>query len=150
LVYVLLRFGWNLPLLESILAVMLTSFLFGRVMNEQFLVSIFPLILLCRRCDYRLWIPPFVFIFLRSPFYYFAVPILWASPYLYNFYFQLDVVWRWLQTEGYLMIPMYGVGIMFSLFIFWNLLQVLKAPGAAFFQLSLSRIFSRAVRIRRR
>jgi hypothetical protein len=150
LIYVLLRFGWKLPLLESILAVMLTSFLLGRVMNEQFLVSIFPLLLLCRRCDHRLWIPPFIFIFLRSPFYYFAVPVLWASPYFYDFYFQLDAVWRQLQTEGYLMIPIYGVGIMFSLFIFWNLLQVVKAPGAASFELSLSRVFSRAVRIRRR
>ena len=39
------RFGRKGPLLEAILAFMLASFLFGRVLNEQFLVSIFPLIL---------------------------------------------------------------------------------------------------------
>ena len=123
---IVLRYGRRLPLLEAILAVMLVSFVFGKVMNEQFLVSIFPLILLCRECDYRLWVAPFAFIFLRSPFYYFAIPILWASPYFYDLYLQADAIWMHLQTAGYLMIPMYTVGIAFSLLLLWNLIQVLK------------------------
>jgi hypothetical protein len=125
--YVLFRFGRKLPMLEAMLAIMLVSFLFGKVLNEQFLLSIYPLILLCKQCDRRLWVAPFVFIFLRSPFYYFAIPILWASPYFYDLYFQADTVWRQLQTGGYLMMPMYAVGVAFSLLILRNLLQVLKA-----------------------
>ena len=113
--YVVLKYGRTLPLLEAILAVMLISFLFGKVMNEQFLVSIFPLILLCKKCDRRLWVAPFAFIFLRSPFYYFAIPILWASPYFYDLYIQADTVWRQVQTAGYLIMPMYAVGVAFSL-----------------------------------
>ena len=144
------RHGRKLPLLEAILAVMLVSFVFGKVMNEQFLVSIFPLMLLCRRCDYRLWIAPFIFIFLRSPFYYFAIPILWTSPYFYNLYFQADTVWRALQTEGYLMMPMYAVGVAFSLLLLWNLIQVLKASRPVGADDTDSRSLSRAVRIRRR
>jgi hypothetical protein len=142
-----LRYGRTLPLLEAILAVMLVSFVFGKVMNEQFLVSIFPLMLLSRKCDYRIWVAPLIFIFLRSPFYYFAIPILWASPYFYNLYFQADMVWRALQTAGYLMMPMYAVGVAFSLLLLWNLIQVLNTSrpvGAG------SRSFSRAARIRRK
>jgi hypothetical protein len=149
LVCVLLMFGRRLPLLEAILAVMFVSFLFGKVMNEQFLVSIFPLILLCKECDYRLWVAPFVFIFLRSPFYYFAIPILWASPYFYNLYFQADIIWKQLQTWGYLMIPMYTVGIVFSLLILRNLLEVLKVQRSTSFEINRSRILSRIVRILR-
>jgi len=149
-VYVAVKYGRGLPLLEAILAVMLVSFLFGKVMNEQFLVSIFPLILLCKKCDRRLWVAPFVFIFLRSPFYYFAIPILWASPYFYDLYFQADTIWRLLQTEGYLMIPMYAVGVAFSLLILWNLLQVLKSTHSTAAEPAFSRSFSRALRIRRR
>jgi hypothetical protein len=126
--YVLLKYGRKLPLLEAMLAIMLLSFLFGKVLNEQFLVSIFPLILLCKECDRRLWVAPFAFIFLRSPFYFFAIPILWASPYFYDFYFQADMVWKSLQTAGYLLMPMYAVGIAFSLLLLHDLLQVLKAP----------------------
>lgn len=123
------RFGRKGPILEAILAFMLVSFLFGRVLNEQFLVSIFPLILLCKECDHRLWIAPFAFIFLRSPFYYFALPILWASPIFYSYYLQADNLWRQLQAAGYLMIPMYAVGIAFSLLILWNLLRILDATS---------------------
>jgi hypothetical protein len=144
--YVVFRYGRSLPLLEAILAVMLVSFLFGKVLNEQFLVSIFPLILLCKECDRRLWVAPFAFIFLRSPFYYFAIPILWASPYFYDLYFEADAIWRQLQTEGYLIMPMYAVGVAFSLLIMWNLLQLLRSaqPSAA------DPVLSRALRIRRR
>ena len=110
---IVLAYGRRLPLLEAILAVMLVSFVFGKVLNEQFLVSIFPLMLLCKKCDTRLWIAPFIFIFLRSPFYYFAIPILWSSPYFYDLYFQADTIWRYLQTAGYLMMPMYAVGVSF-------------------------------------
>jgi hypothetical protein len=149
-VIVVLLYGRKLPLLEAMLAVMLVSFLFGSVMNEQFLVSIFPLILLCKECDKRLWMAPFAFIFLRSPFYYFAIPILWASPYFYDFYFQADAIWRQLQTLGYLMIPTYAVGVAFSLLILWNLLQVLKPARLAPFNIMLSRILSRVVRTRRK
>lgn len=125
----ILKFGRKGALLEAILAFMFASFLFGRVLNEQFLVSIFPLVLLCKECDYRLWIPPFVFIFLRSPFYYFALPILWASPIFYSYYLQADTLWMQLQTSGYLMIPTYAVGVAFSLFILWNLLRILDASS---------------------
>jgi hypothetical protein len=124
------KLGRNAPLLESTLAIMLIYFLFGKVINEQFLVSIFPLILLCKECDHRLWIAPFAFIFLRSPFYYFALPILWASPIFYSYYLQADVVWRQLQAAGCLQIPMYAVGVAFSLAILWNLLRILKATRA--------------------
>lgn len=124
--YTVLRYGKKLPLLEAILAVMLVSFLFGKVLNEQFLVSIFPMLLLCRKCDYRIWIAPFAFIFMRSSFYYFAIPILWASPYFYDLYFQAEAVWMLLQTAGYLMIPMYATGIAFSLLLLWNLLRILS------------------------
>jgi hypothetical protein len=123
------KFGRKGPMLEAILAFMLASFLFGKVLNEQFLVSIFPLILLCKECDSRLWVAPFAFIFLRSPFYYFALPILWASPVFYSYYLQADVVWRQLQAVGYLQIPMYAVGIAFSLLILWNLLRILDATS---------------------
>jgi hypothetical protein len=123
------KFGRKGPLLEAILATMLVSFLFGKVLNEQFLVSIFPLILLCKECDYRLWIAPFAFIFLRSPFYYFALPILWASPIFYSYYLQMDNVWRQLQAVGYLQVPIYAVGIAFSLLILWNLLRILDATS---------------------
>ncbi len=125
----ILKFGRKGALLEAILAFMFASFLFGRVLNEQFLVSIFPLVLLCKECDYRLWIPPFVFIFLRSPFYYFALPILWASPIFYSYYLQADTLWMQLQAGGYLMIPIYAVGVTFSLFILWNLLRILDATS---------------------
>jgi hypothetical protein len=125
----LLKFGRKGPLLQAILAFMFASFLFGRVLNEQFLVSIFPLILLCKECDYRLWIAPFVFVFLRSPFYYFAIPILWASPIFYSYYLQADAVWMQLQAAGYLMIPIYAVGVAFSLLILWNLLRILDATS---------------------
>ena len=147
--YVTLKYGRKLPLLEAVLAVMLISFLFGKIMNEQFLVSIFPLILLCKKCDYRLWAAPFVFIFLRSPFYYFAIPILWASPYFYDLYFQADVVWRQIQTAGYLMVPIYATGVAFSLLILWNLLQVLK-PTRSWENSKFSLTFSRAVRTLRK
>jgi hypothetical protein len=123
------RFGRKGPILEAILAFMLASFLFGRVLNEQFLVSIFPLILLCKECDHRLWVAPFAFIFLRSPFYYFAIPILWASPIFYSYYLQADTVWRGLQTAGYLQIPLYAVGVTFSLLLLWNLLRILDATS---------------------
>jgi hypothetical protein len=126
LVWLIPKLRRNAPLLESILAVMFVYFLFGKVMNEQFLVAIFPLILLCRECDHRLWIAPFVFVFLRSPLYYFALPILWTSPIFYSYYLQADVVWRQLQAAGYLQIPMYAVGVTFSLAILWNFLRVLK------------------------
>jgi hypothetical protein len=147
--YVILKYGRRLPLLEAVLAVMLMSFLFGKIMNEQFLVAIFPLILLCKKCDYRLWAAPFIFIFLRSAFYYFAIPILWASPYFYDLYFQADIVWRQIQTAGYLMVPVYATGIAFSLLILWNLLQLLK-PIRSWEDISLSRTFSRVVRTRRK
>jgi hypothetical protein len=120
-------FGRKLPLLEAILAVMLVYFLFGKVINEQFLVSIFPLMLLSRECDSRIWVAPFVFIFLRSPFYYFTIPILWTSPVFYSYYLQADTVWMQLQAAGYLQIPMYAVGIAFSLLVLWNLLRVMEA-----------------------
>ena len=145
---IVLAYGRRLPLLEAILAVMLVSFVFGKVLNEQFLVSIFPLMLLCKKCDTRLWIAPFIFIFLRSPFYYFAIPILWSSPYFYDLYFQADTIWRYLQTAGYLTIPMYAVGVSFSLLLLWNLIQVLSTSRPA--GGTLSRILSRAVRIRRK
>ena len=147
---IVLKYGRRLPLLEAILAVMLVSFVFGKVMNEQFLVSIFPLILLCRECDYRLWVAPFAFIFLRSPFYYFAIPILWASPYFYDLYLQADTLWMHLQTAGYLMIPMYAVGIAFSMLLLWNLIQVLKVSRPVGAENTRSRSLSRAVRIRRK
>ncbi len=131
IIYLLRRFGRRGPMLEAMLAVMLLSFLFGRVLNEQFLVSIFPMMLLCRECDYRLWVAPLVFAFLRSPFYYFALPILWASPVFYSFYLSADLVWRGLQTEGYLMIPLYAVGITFSLLLLLNLQRILKASNSA-------------------
>jgi hypothetical protein len=118
--------GRKLPLLEAILAVMLVYFLFGKVINEQFLVSIFPLMLLSKECDSRIWIAPFVFIFLRSPFYYFAIPLLWTSPIFYSYYLQADTVWRQLQAAGYLQIPMYAVGIAFSLLVLRNLLRVMQ------------------------
>jgi len=145
---IVLAYGRRLPLLEAILAVMLVSFVFGKVLNEQFLVSIFPLMLLCKKCDTRLWIAPFIFIFLRSPFYYFAIPILWSSPYFYDLYFQADTIWKNLQTAGYLMMPMYAVGVTFSLLLLWNLIQVLSVsrPAGA----TLSRGLSRAMRIRRK
>jgi hypothetical protein len=127
LLVLIFKFGRKAPLLESMLAIMFAYFLFGKVINEQFLVSIFPLILLCRKCDYRLWVAPFVFIFLRSPFYYFMVPILWTSPIFYGYYLQADDVWRQLQSVGYLQMPMYAVGVAFSLAIFWNLLRVVGA-----------------------
>ena len=98
--YISIRYGRSMPFLEAVLAVMLASFLFGKVMNEQFLVSIFPLILLCKRCDYRIWVAPLAFIFLRSPFFYFAIPIMWASPYFYDLYLQLNTGWQALQTCG--------------------------------------------------
>ena len=142
-------YGRRLPFLEALLAVMLASFLFGKVMNEQFLVSIFPLILLCKKCDYRLWIAPMVFIFLRSPFFYFAIPIMWASPYFYDLYLQANTVWQLILAQGYLMIPTYAVGIAFSLLILWNLVQVLKLARSAKTGKNLSRILSRALRIRR-
>jgi hypothetical protein len=144
---IVLAYGRRLPLLEAILAVMLVSFVFGKVLNEQFLVSIFPLMLLCKECDTRLWVAPFIFIFLRSPFYYFAIPILWSSPYFYDLYFQADAIWRNLQTAGYLMVPMYAVGVAFSLLLLWNLIQVLSVsrPAGA----TLSRSLSRVIRIRR-
>jgi len=126
LVRLIPRFGRKAALLESILAVMFVYFLFGKVTNEQFLVSILPLILLCKECDHRLWVAPFVFIFLRSPFYYFALPILWMSPIFYSYYLEADVVWRQLQAAGYLQIPMYAVGVVFSLAILWNLLRILE------------------------
>jgi hypothetical protein len=147
--YIIFRYGRRLPFLEAILAVMLASFLFDRVLNEQFLVSIFPLILLCKSCDRRLWVAPFVFIFLRSPFYYFAIPIMWASPYFYDLYFQLDTVWKALQTAGYLMIPTYAVGIAFSLLLFRNLVQVLKSVPSDGTGTNLSRSLSRVLRTRR-
>jgi len=127
LFYLITRFGRKAPLLESILAIMFVYFLFGKVINEQFLVSIFPLILLSRECDHRIWVAPFVFIFLRSPFYYFMLPILWTSPVFYGYYLQADDVWRQLQAAGYLQIPMYAVGVGFSLLIFWNLLRVIES-----------------------
>jgi hypothetical protein len=127
IIYLLRRFGRRGPMLEAMLAIMLLSFLFGRVLNEQFLVSIFPMMLLCKKCDYRLWVVPLVFAFLRSPFYYFALPILWASPVFYQFYLNADMLWRWLQTEGFLMIPLYAVGITFSLLLLVNLQRILKA-----------------------
>jgi len=127
LYYLITKFGRKAPLLESILAIMFAYFLFGKVINEQFLVSIFPLILLSRECDYRVWVAPFIFIFLRSPFYYFMLPILWTSPVFYGYYLQADDVWRQLQAAGYLQIPMYAVGVTFSLLIFWNLLRVVDA-----------------------
>ena len=127
IIYLLRRFGRRGPMLEAMLAIMLLSFLFGRVLNEQFLVSIFPMMLLCKKCDYRLWVVPLVFAFLRSPFYYFALPILWASPVFYQFYLNADMVWRWLQTEGLLMIPVYAVGITFSLLLLVNLRRILSA-----------------------
>jgi hypothetical protein len=145
---IVLAYGRRLPLLEAILAVMLVSFVFGKVLNEQFLVSIFPLMLLCKECDTRLWIAPFIFIFLRSPFYYFAIPILWSSPYFYDLYFQADTIWRNLQTAGYLMMPMYAVGVAFSLLLLWNLIQVLSVSRPA--SATLSRSLSRAMRIRRK
>jgi hypothetical protein len=126
LLFLIVRFGRKAPLLQSMLAIMFAYFLFGKVMNEQFLVSIFPLMLLCRECDHRLWIAPFVFVFLRSPFYYFMLPILWTSPIFYGYYLQADDVWRQLQAAGYLQIPMYAVGVAFSLLIFWNLLRVMN------------------------
>ena len=127
LYYLITRFGRKAPLLESILAIMFVYFLFGKVINEQFLISILPLILLSKECDHRIWVAPFVFIFLRSPFYYFMLPILWTSPVFYGYYLQADEVWRQLQAAGYLQIPMYAVGIAFSLLIFWNLLQLVDA-----------------------
>jgi hypothetical protein len=127
LYYLITRFGRKAPLLESILAIMFVYFLFGKVINEQFLVSIFPLILLSKECDHRIWVAPFIFIFLRSPFYYFMLPILWTSPVFYGYYLQADEVWRQLQAAGYLQIPMYAVGVGFSLLIFWNLLQLVDA-----------------------
>jgi hypothetical protein len=142
-------YGRRLPFLEALLAVMLASFLFGKVMNEQFLVSIFPLLLLCKKCDYRLWIAPMVFIFLRSPFFYFAIPIMWASPYFYDLYMQANTVWQLVLTEGYLMIPTYAVGIAFSLLILWNLVQVLKLARSPETGNKRSRILSRALRMRR-
>jgi len=129
LVLLIPTFGRRAPFLESILAVMFVYFLFGKVINEQFLVSIFPLVLLCRKCDHRLWVAPLAFIFLRpppSPFYNFALPILWASPVFYSYYLEVDVVWRQLQAAGYLQILMYAVGVAFSLVILWNLLRVLE------------------------
>jgi hypothetical protein len=145
---IVLAYGRRLPLLEAILAVMLASFIFGKVLNEQFLVSILPLMLLCKECDTRLWVAPFIFIFLRSPFYYFAIPILWSSPYFYDVYFQADAIWKNLQTVGYLMLPMYAVGVTFSLLLLWNLIQVLSVSRPA--GGTLPRILSRAVRIRRK
>jgi len=127
LLYLIVKFARKAPLLESILAIMFAYFLFGKVINEQFLVSIFPLILLSRECDNRLWVAPFIFIFLRSPFYYFMLPILWTSPVFYGYYLQADDVWRQLQAAGYLQIPMYAIGVTFSLLIFWNLLRVTEA-----------------------
>lgn len=125
LLYLIVRFGRKAPLLESMLAIMFVYFLFGKVINEQFLVAIFPLMLLCKECDHRLWVAPFVFVFLRSSFLYFMLPILWTSPIFYGYYLQGDTVWRQLQAAGYLQIPMYAVGVAFSLLIFWNLLRVM-------------------------
>jgi hypothetical protein len=127
LYYLIRRFGMKAPLLQSTLAIMFAYFLFGKVINEQFLVAIFPLMLLCKECDHRLWVAPFAFVFLRSPFYYFMLPILWTSPVFYGYYLQADEVWRQLQAAGYLQIPMYAVGIAFSLLIFWNLLRLIDA-----------------------
>jgi len=121
------RLGRKGPFLEAILAFMLASFLFGKVLNEQFLVSIFPLILLSKKCDYRLWVAPFAFIFLRSPLYHFALPILWASPVFYSYYLKADLVWRQLQYAGYLLMPIYAVGVAFSLLILWNLQRILTS-----------------------
>jgi hypothetical protein len=127
LYYLIRRFGMKAPLLQSTLAIMFAYFLFGKVINEQFLIAIFPLMLLCKECDHRLWVAPFAFVFLRSPFYYFMLPILWTSPVFYGYYLQADEVWRQLQAAGYLQIPMYAVGIAFSLLIFWNLLRLIDA-----------------------
>ena len=142
LFYLITRFGRKAPLLESILAIMFVYFLFGKVINEQFLVSIFPLILLSRECDHRIWVAPFVFIFLRSPFYYFMLPILWTSPVFYGYYLQADDVWRQLQAAGYLQIPMYAVGVGFSLLIFWNLLRVIESVrgGVGFTPIATDRL----------
>ena len=130
LIVLIPRVGKRAPLLEAMIAIMFVYFLFGKVINEQFLVSILPLILLCKECDDRLWVAPFVFIFLRSPFYYFALPILWTSPVFYSYYLEADFVWRQLQAAGYLQIPMYAVGVAFSLAIFLNLLRILKSTGS--------------------
>ena len=148
-IYITLRYGRSIPFLEAMLAIMLASFVFGKVLNEQFLVSIFPLILLCKECDYRLWVAPLAFIFLRSPFFYFAIPIMWTSPYFYDLYLQLNASWNGLLTAGYLMIPTYAVGVAFSLLLFWNLVQVLKVPRSGETGSIRSRILSRAFRTRR-
>ena len=131
IILLLFHFGRKGPILEAILAFMFAYFLFGRVLNEQFLVSILPLMLLCRECDHRLWVAPFLFIFLRSPFYYFAIPILWASPIFYSYYLSADTIWRGLQAAGYLMIPMYAVGIAFSLLLLLNLQRILESTPSS-------------------
>jgi hypothetical protein len=127
-----LTFGRKAPLLQSTLAIMLAFFLFGKVINEQFLVSIFPLILLCRECDRRLWILPFVFTFLRPPpfaFYYFAIPVFWSNSTLYSYYLQVDAAWRELAATGCLQILMYALGVAFSLTILSNLLRILEGDS---------------------
>ena len=43
LLLLLIKFGRKTPLLQSMLAIMFAYFLFGKVINEQFLVAIFPL-----------------------------------------------------------------------------------------------------------
>jgi len=70
---------------------------------------------------------------------------LWTSPYFYDLYFQADTVWKYVQTAGYLMIPIYAVGIAFSLLLLWNLVQVLTTVDAAG-----ARTLSRVMRIRRK
>jgi hypothetical protein len=129
-----LTFGRKAPFLQSTLAIMLSFFLFGKVINEQFLVSIFLLILLCRECDGRLWVLPFAFSFLRTPpfaFYYFAIPIFSANSTLYSYYLQVDVAWKEFAATGCLQIVMYALGVAFSLAILSNLLRILKGDSVS-------------------
>jgi hypothetical protein len=42
-----------------------------------------------------------------------------------------DTIWRGLQAAGYLMIPMYAVGITFSLLLLLNLERVLESTPSS-------------------
>jgi hypothetical protein len=83
----------RLPLLNSMIALMLTYMVFAPVTNEQFLAAVIPLGLLSARFDRKLWIFPLLFPALHATYIYFAIPLFWTSLELRILYETTHTAW---------------------------------------------------------
>ncbi|MFQ5710337.1 MAG: hypothetical protein ACE5GD_01015 [Candidatus Geothermarchaeales archaeon] len=115
----------GVPMLNSLIMLTLSYFIFAPVTNEQYLASLLPLGLLSPRFNKNLYVFPLFFIALHSTYLYFATPIFWVNEPIHALWSQAHEGWKSLMaTHSFSNYVRYFLSLSLAFLAFRNLLQL--------------------------